>query len=110
MNNAAKVRQVYHELRKTVAEDATASEVLQHAHSLVKLFSDEVVAPECSLRTGGVAIENQALDVAFADGGWRIFQYEMNHNRSYYSGEDWDGVSPDLLEGYVDWEQYLCQM
>ena len=110
MNNAAKVRQVYHELRKTVGEDTTANEVLQHAHSLVKLFSDEVIAPECSLRSGGVAIENQSLDTAFADGGWRIFQYEMKHNGSYYSGEDWDGVHPDLLEGYVDWEQYACRM
>ena len=110
MNNANKVNKIYHELRNTVDEDIPSREILEHAHSLVKLFSYDVAVPECDLRTGGVSIENQSLDTAFSDGGWKIFQYEMKHNSSYYSGEDWEGVHPDILEGYVDVEAYACRM
>ena len=110
MNKATKVRQVYHELRQVVGDRASAREVLEYAHSLVKLFATDDAVPACDLRTGGLPFENWALDVAFADGGWRVFLYEMRHNGAYYSGEDWEGVEPDFLEGYVNLEEYTCQM
>jgi hypothetical protein len=76
MNRAQQVREVFLELRRALGDHVTAAEVLASAASLVELFAEEEDGPQFSLRQGGLPFEMQALDVAFADGGWRVLANE----------------------------------
>lgn len=76
MNRAQQVREVFLELRQALGNQVTPAEVLSCAASLVELFSEDDDGPQFSLRTGGLPFEMQALDVAFADGGWKVLSRE----------------------------------
>jgi len=87
MNRADQVREIYRELRKSVGDRATSGELIRCAASLVDLFEEQDESPSFSDRTGGVSIEEWPLDVAFADGGWRILSYEIRRRRAIHRDE-----------------------
>jgi hypothetical protein len=77
MNRPRLVREVYSEMRRALAGRASPREILESAAALVELFTQpEDDGPQFDLRTGGVPFGQWALDVAFADGGWRVMGYE----------------------------------
>lgn len=76
MNRPQQVRAVFQELRRTVGDRFTARELLEQAAALVDLFTVNEDASRFELRRGGVPFEEWSLDVAMADGGWRILNYE----------------------------------
>lgn len=77
MNRSRLVREVYHELRRALAGHTSPQEALESAAALVDLFTlPEEASPQYDLRTGGLPMGMWPLDVAFADGGWRVMGYE----------------------------------
>ena len=76
MTRSQKVREVYRELRLSVQGKVSARELLHCAAALVESYDDDVDHSCFELRSGGLPFECQALDVAFADGGWRVMNYE----------------------------------
>lgn len=94
MNRAQQVREVFLELRRGLGERVAAAEVLACAASLVELFAEDDNGPEFSLRKGGLPFEMQALDVAFADGGWRVLSNEWR--QMGFDDGDADGRRPEF--------------
>lgn len=83
------VREVYFELRRSMAGRASPREMLESAAALVELFSQpEDYAPAFDLRTGGRAFDEWALDIAFADGGWRVLGHETHLQEELLDEED----------------------
>lgn len=77
MNRPRLVREVYFELRRAMAGHASSQEVLESAAALVDLFTlPEEPGPQYDLQNGGLPMGMWPLDVAFADGGWRVMGYE----------------------------------
>lgn len=76
MNRPQQVRAVFQELRRTVGDRFSARELLEQAAALVDLFAVPEDNTRFELRRGGVPFEEWSLDVAMADGGWRILNYE----------------------------------
>lgn len=77
MNRPRLVREVYFELRRALAGRASPKEILESAAALVDLFTQpEDSGPQFESRPGGVPFGQWALDMAFADGGWRVMGYE----------------------------------
>lgn len=72
MNKPAKVREVYKELRLSLAETLNVQETLEIASALVEIVSRDPKEPRFDLRTGGVPFDERPLDVVFSDGGWQI--------------------------------------
>lgn len=73
------VREVYFELRQSLAGRASTREMLESAAALVELFTQpEEIGTQFELRSGGLPFEQWALDVAFADGGWRVMSHETH--------------------------------
>lgn len=79
MNRPRLIREVYFELRQSMAGHASPREILESAAALVDLFTQpEDTGPHFDLRTGGVPFDQWALDVAFADGGWHVMSHETH--------------------------------
>ena len=76
MNRARQVREVFVELRRSIGDRASPKDLLECAASLVELFDQDEGGPVYDLRTGGTPFINWAIDVAFADGGWRVLGFE----------------------------------
>lgn len=76
MNRPQQVRAVFQELRRTVGDRFSARELLERAAALVDLFTVPEDNTRFELRRGGVPFEEWSLDVAMADGGWRILNDE----------------------------------
>ena len=76
MNRPQQVRAVFQELRRTVGDRFSARELLEQAAALVDLFAVPEDNTRFELRRGGVPFEEWSLDVAMADGGWRILNDE----------------------------------
>jgi hypothetical protein len=76
VSRAQKIREVYRELRQSAPRTVSARELLNCAAGLVNLVDPEHDTSCFELRTGGLPFESQALDVAFADGGWRVMHFE----------------------------------
>jgi hypothetical protein len=96
MTRSKRVREVFLELKRTVGDLATTPELLQAAADLVELL--DPVRPDRSgfdLRIGGLPFERWSLDVAMADGGWRVLNHEKDTVRELFDGER-DSVSNDL--------------
>lgn len=88
MHQAAKVLEIYRELRSALGEKASSQEVLRSAASLVELFSIEEGIPQFDDHYGRTPKHMLPVDAAIADGGWRIL------------AEDWS---------WMDWEtEYEC--
>ncbi|HOW77155.1 MAG TPA: hypothetical protein PK959_14750 [Candidatus Competibacteraceae bacterium] len=77
MNRPQQIRAVFQELRRTVGDRFTARELLEQAAALVELFTVPEDHSRFELRTGGVPFEEWSLDVAMADGGWRLAYPEL---------------------------------
>lgn len=105
MNRSQKIREVYHELRRATPRPVAAAELLECAAGLVDLFDDDCDKSRFELRTGGMPFENQALDVAFADGGWRVMWYEQTRREDALKGE-----LEELLihNGWARWARELA--
>jgi len=77
MNRSAQIREVYAELRFALGESLSEFETLEHATALVNLFAmDGEDAAKFELNVGGVPFNQWALDIALADGGWRVLGSE----------------------------------
>ena len=76
MNRPQQVRAVFQELRRTVGDRFSARELLEQAAALVDLFAVPEDNTRFELHRGGVPFEEWSLDVAMADGGWRILNDE----------------------------------
>ena len=77
MGRSAQVKEVYAELRRAIGDQASQKEVLECAALIVKMSADpqeEKVIYED--RPGGRPFGRWDLDTAFADGGWRVLNYE----------------------------------
>jgi hypothetical protein len=76
LNRASKLQQVYAELRRALGSQVPAVDLLRLASTLVDASKPRVVTE--SEVTGGprFALDQAPLDVAFADGGWRILARE----------------------------------
>ena len=109
MNKSAQVRAIYQELRNVYGNELSKAEVLQHADSLVEIFSSEYDSTRFELRTGGTPFENWSLDAVFAGDGWRTFWYEYHRGTEMYSDE-WEDVHTDLICRGFNLEEMTCQM
>lgn len=77
MNRSAQVREVYAELRHVFGGRMSERETLEHTVSLINLFMlEEEDEFRFDLRIGGLPFDQWALDVAMADGGWRVLGRE----------------------------------
>ena len=85
---------VYRELRHSVGQQVPASEVLSCAASLVELFTIDADEPHFDMRLGGLPFEHQAVDVAFADGGWRVLSLEWAQMCADDADASWEHVRP----------------
>lgn len=84
------IRNVYAELRHTVGNRLTPREALEHAVALVDLISEEDDdGPRFDDHTGRLPFANQELDLAMADGGWRVLSYEANRASELGEPTDW---------------------
>lgn len=90
MRLTARVLAVYRELRLSVGQQVPASEVLSCAASLVELFSDDADEPRFELRVGRLPFEHQPVDVAFADGGWRVLSLEWDEMGTDDEDASWE--------------------
>ena len=77
MNRSQQVIEVFHELRRSVDGRVSAHDILAAAASIVELMQEEDDGPGFDFRVGGTPFENWAIDVALADGGWRVMWHEM---------------------------------
>jgi hypothetical protein len=96
MNRPQRIRRVYAELQRTVGDLATGPELLQAAADLVELVNpSRADDSRFSLRTGGLPFEQWSLDVAMADGGWRVMSRESEVVRNLFEDER-DGISNEI--------------
>ena len=93
MTRTEQVRAIFHELRRGVGDRASAREVLLCAYALADLLSTDA-EPRFDDRVPPLPFENWALDVAFADGGWRVFWHEIGR-RTGLASEEWEGFDDD---------------
>jgi hypothetical protein len=87
MSRPQQIREVFSELRAALGQRIAPGEALECAAMLVDLFAEDDDGMHFSLRTGGVPFEMRALDVAFADGGWRVLCQE------------WSGLGIEMTDG-----------
>lgn len=93
MNRPQQVRAIFQELRRTVGDRFSARDLLEQAATLVDLFTVPEDNTRFELRTGGVPFEEWSLDVAMADGGWRILNYEYRRNPTLWAEEASDVIA-----------------
>lgn len=104
MNRPKRVRQVYAELQLAVGDLATASELLQAAADIVALLDPAVpAAPQFRLHVGGLPFEQWALDVAMADGGWRVMSHESDVIRPLFD------VERDAVSDQIEFEHWMME-
>ena len=85
MRRGARVVAIYGVLREVVGDDFLAGDLLAGAESLVALFEESEGAPQFQLSFGRTPFEMQELDLAMADGGWRMLDRAWK----------WMGLEPD---------------
>lgn len=90
MQRSTLIRNVYAELRQTVGNRLSPRETLEQAVALVDLVTDQDDGPDFDDYEGRLPFSNQDLDLAMADGGWRVLSYETN--RAYELGEPTDWI------------------
>ncbi|MBZ4195038.1 MAG: hypothetical protein LAE24_12165 [Candidatus Contendobacter sp.] len=75
MNRPQQVRATFQELRRAVGDQFSAGELLARAASLVDLFTVNDDPFRLEPLEDREPFEEWSLDVAMADGGWRILNY-----------------------------------
>jgi len=73
------VRSIYAELRSVSEAGVTSVELLSVASKITEAYHSATHSsdPGPTYYTGGIPFDRWALDRAMADGGWRIFRYEL---------------------------------
>ncbi len=77
---ALKVRRVFAELRQALGGDVPAGELLQLAAKLVNATHPQDERDYGDLASPRQTFDELPLDMAFADGGWRIMARERSCN------------------------------
>jgi hypothetical protein len=106
LRHSQQIREVYRELRHSAPSTVPARELLRCASELVDLFDSEHDSSRFELRTGGLPFENQALDVAFADGGWRVLYLEESRREEALQEEAQELM---LHNGWARWARELTE-
>ena len=113
MQNPARLRAIYAELRRAAGKEIAAADLLRLAHFLLKQY--RLDAARVEVDEYGRPVDSRAffalpVDVAMADGGWRILNFE--ERRSFGI----DDISPlekslitRLVRRYVrsEWPQQI---
>lgn len=93
MTRSTQIREVFAELRNALGDRISARDALEAAASIVDLFTiDEDDGPQFDLRYGGMPFSQWAVDVALADGGWRVLGLELDQARVIEEQEEWEMV------------------
>ncbi len=94
MTRSTQIREVFAELRHALGDRISARDALEAAASLVDLFviDEDDEGPQFDLRYGGMPFSQWALDVALADGGWRVLGHELDQARVIEEQEEWEMV------------------
>lgn len=93
MTRSTQIREVFAELRNTLGDRISARDALEAAASIVDLFAiDEDDGPQFDLRYGGMPFTQWAVDVALADGGWRVLGHELDQARVIEEQEEWEMI------------------
>lgn len=104
MNRPQRIRRVYAELQRTAGEVASKPELLRAAADLVEIIDpprgDD---PRFSLRIGGLPFDQWSLDVAMADGGWRVMSHETDVVRNLFDDER------DSVSNQIEVEHWLME-
>ncbi|MCC6135187.1 MAG: hypothetical protein LM550_15245 [Candidatus Contendobacter sp.] len=86
MNRPQQVRAIFQELRQAVGDQFSAGELLARAASLVDLFTVNDDPFRLEPLEEPQPFEEWSLDVAMADGGWRILNHVCCEDRDLW---DW---------------------
>lgn len=105
MNRSRQVREIFLELRASLGDQVSASELLASAASLVALFDKEADEPKFGLRTGGVPFSQWAVDRGMADGGWRVLATEW-HNDVDPNEDEMDRIDVRRMLSTMDMEAF----
>jgi hypothetical protein len=100
MNRPTKVRKVYHELRTTLGSELSELEALQTAAMLVELFEKDDALFGASINEQRATFDELPLDVAMADGGWRVLSRERSILHAEFGGDDMDIVGQMKIKNY----------
>jgi hypothetical protein len=85
LNRPNKIRRVYKELRDTLGSEISSYEALKSSALLVELFDDRDDTSFVRLAEARPTFDELPLDLAFADGGWRVMKRESNWVSGLYS-------------------------
>jgi hypothetical protein len=78
MNRPTQIRDVFRELRAVLGSGVSAREILECAALIVDVASDPAKEPEYDTVEGRLPFSQWALDMAIADGGWRVLYHETD--------------------------------
>lgn len=99
MNRPTKIRMVYQELRAVLGDEFSAKEALQSAALLVEIAEKEA---DFGASTNGAppTFDELPVDVALADGGWRILSRDKALRRAQFEDEEVKVGKPITFETY----------
>ena len=100
MNRPTKVRKVYRELRAVLGADISAKEALRSAAMLVDLYETDGAAHGANFREQRPTFDELPVDVAIADGGWRVMARETSILHAEFGGEEIDVRKQMNLRNY----------
>jgi len=100
MNRPSKVRMVYQELRAVLGDELPAKEALQSAALLVELFDKDDADFGASIQEQRATFDELPVDVALADGGWRVLSREKSILHAEFGGEEIDVLKQMALKNY----------
>ncbi len=100
MNRSSKVRAVYHELRIALGDQVSAKEALRSAARMVELFDADDALFGASVREQRANFDELPVDVAVADGGWRVLSKERGIINAEFGGEEMDIRTRTRLRNY----------
>lgn len=74
MNRSRQVKEIYAELRQVLGPDYSSRDLLEFAAALLTRSNDD--AEEITREGRDASFETRPVDIALADGGWRVMAYE----------------------------------
>lgn len=109
MQKPALIRAIFAELRASLGPDVPAGDLIRLAHLIVRAHTEEQdELAEFGRQGESRSLVSLAVDVAMADGGWRILEFEA-HKREYLDDVDRERVCviKPLIQKYLgpEWQQ-----
>lgn len=100
MNRSCQIREIFTELRYVLGDSVSARDALEAAASLVDLFTakEEVNGSQYELKEGPLPFYEWAVDVAMADGGWRVMRYEFEQARTIEEPAEWNKITDSAFD------------